>query len=156
MKKSFIALTFIIITSFNLSSQVDIGANPVALLWEAGLLSVDIGLVNDWGIKSDIALIEDFKALSIGAANYLVPRYGNDGFYIGSFIALGDFAGIGFLGGYKIITQRKIMAEVGFGIGRNFGGKFGETVIPWGRLNVGYRFGKASKNGLNRESLIEG
>lgn len=69
-------------------------------------------------------------------------RQGCDKFNVGAFIGAGGGSGdsglgAGFLLGYKTVSNKRVLLDIGLGVGR--GGGDIET-IPYFKFNLGYRF----------------
>ena len=62
--------------------------------------------------------------LALWLASYLVPAA----------------VGVGFLIGYKWISRKNILFEIGAGLGRSF--TEDDYLLGYGKLHMGYRFGK--------------
>lgn len=150
MKK--ILVVFIaFLASFNLKSQVEIATNPVLLLFEAGILSVDYNVNDDWGVGADLLFAQGGGWVYLNGKHYFNPRKGNDRFMLGTFTGfVGEFGddmgfGLGFFGGYKWVSRRNITFELAFGAGRNFSDNDFVDFLPYGKFNVGYRFREKDK-----------
>lgn len=136
----FIAFLF----SFHLKAQIEIATNPIALLFEAGVISVDYNLNDDWGVGMDALIVSGGGWFYLNGKHYFNPRKGNDRFMLGTYTGfigeLGDDSGfgLGFFGGYKWVSRRNITFELSVGGGRDFTDNVG--FLPYGKFNVGYRF----------------
>ncbi|MCG8328223.1 MAG: hypothetical protein MI974_11085 [Chitinophagales bacterium] len=129
----------------SLRSQTDVGLSPVALLFGGLKASVEGGLNDHWGLDGDILIAEDVLLLTFAGKHYFNAKEGLDGFNAGVFVGGGPDigGGLGFLAGYKVISQKKIFFEVSLGLGRGFGDL---EFIPYGKLNIGYRFVRKQKD----------
>lgn len=143
MKKLLFSL-FMMGFAFTANAQFELKLNPVAALFEVGLVSLEISNLNDAGGQLDI-IAADGGAFVYGAGKYyLNPKYGADRFGIGAFIGAGisegsdSGFGLGFLGTYKVVSKQRIVFEIALGLGRDFTGDI--EVLPYFNLNVGYRF----------------
>lgn len=144
MKKIIICL--LIFTSTNLFSQVEMKTNPVALLFEIGLLSLEYNNQKDWGGEIDLGFGQDFFVAYVTGKHYFNPKRGADkfnvGVFAGGFSADGDSGGgLGFFAGYKAVSEKNILLEIAYGIGRDFGDS-GIGILPYAKFHLGYRFQK--------------
>lgn len=141
MKKLVLLIFLIIGIQYSSKAQVDIQINPIAILFETIQLSVEFPIQQSGGIEVDVVGGGgEFGVIGIGKY-YMRPEYGADRFYIGAFAgALSDSGGgLGFISGYKWLSSSGVSFELALGIGRGFGDL---EVFPYGKLSVGYRFGK--------------
>lgn len=141
MKK---AILFLAILAFskNLNAQTEIKANPIALLFEAVMVSVEHGFNDDFSLDADIWLAEEFGGFSLSQKYYFFPKVGLDHFHVGIFEAVQQgSAGIGFLAGYKLVSKRNVVFDLGAGIGRSFD----DGGVGYLKFHLGYRFGKKAK-----------
>ncbi len=127
------------------SAQFEVKTNPIALLFEVGLISLEVSNLDDWGGQLDIVGANGGGWVYGTAKYYLNPKYGADRFQIGAFAGSifgeGDSAfGLGFELGYKVLSRKRLIFEASLGIGRAFGSSTDFDVLPYGNLNVGYRF----------------
>jgi hypothetical protein len=148
MKKAIFAAAFLFF-SLGAKAQLDFTINPVALLFEAVVVSLEYNVSPDWSIGAD-ALAASGGYAAYGTGRYFFnPKYGCDKFSFGAFAGgfgaqneEGD-AGLGFMFGYKAVSQKKVVFQVDLGGGRGFkDGNF----LPYARLNIGYRFGLLTRN----------
>ena len=140
MKKQLFSFLVLGILSFQfLHAQTEIKVSPVALLATVGAISVEHGFNDDFGMEADLYFTGGGGALILSAKYYFNPRKGLDRFHAGIYTGLLSeaSAGIGFLAGTKIISEKNILFEIGLGIGRTFEGGF----LPYFKLHLGYRFG---------------
>ncbi len=126
--------------SQSVSAQTDVGASPVLLLVPALSASVEQGINDFWGVEGNLFAAEGGLLLTVAGKHYLSPKRGADRFNIGLFLGgaseLG--AGGGFLFGYKAVSEKNLLFDIGLGVGRTIGG---EGIIPYFKINFGYRFG---------------
>lgn len=146
MKKTILIIVTLLF-AFQAKAQVEVSANPIALLFEVGVFGIDYNINDDFGIGMDVAFGQGGGALYVNGKHYFRPRKGADRFLLGTFLGTvgsldGDDggAGLGFMFGYKWISRRNITFEWTGGIGRDFSGNGG--LLPYGRFNVGYRFNR--------------
>ena len=125
------------------SAQFEIKSNPIALLFEIGVVSMEYSNLKDWGGQLDIYAAADGGVVFGSAKYYLIPKYGADRFHVGAFVSQPfneDRLGIGFLLGYKLVSKKRIVFEVGIGAGRLIGESSSFDLTGYGNLNIGYRF----------------
>lgn len=123
--------------------QTEVKISPVPLLFGAGLVSVEYGLQESWGLEADGLVAAGAYALIFSGKYYFNPQFGLDRFHIGMF--LGGYggdgsagAGIGFLLGHKWVSAKNVVFELGLGAGRGFSDDI--PVVPYAKFHVGYRF----------------
>lgn len=185
MKKFLFVL--LMTTTFTIVSnaQVDVTVNPIGLLFGNFNGGADIGLSNDLSVEPRIGLTFgdntvdgiEFSSFgfSLGALGkyYFNPSDGCDKWHIGPYLDFSNSTlsadnednvtwtrfGVGLYTGYKWVSSRNIVFDLGFGAGRNFvnefddgsGDDFDLSEIPFlninltGKLAVGYRFGGGNK-----------
>lgn len=134
------ALTIVLLSFIHLgTAQSEIKLSP-ALIGGVFGLSYEQGINEDLGVELYGVLAPDFVGISIAGKYYLKPKLGLDRFHVGVFIAgASDVSiGIGFLVGTKIVSQKGFLFEIGGGVGRGFE----DAVIPYLKLDFGYRFGR--------------
>ncbi len=124
-----------------LAAQTEIKLSPVPLLFGYVAASVEHGVSESIGIEGDFILVEDFVGGNVSGKYYFEPVKGIDRFHVGAFIGIQETVGIGFLLGYKWVSQKNVIFELGIGVGRSFD----DGVIGYGKLHLGYRFEKKSK-----------
>lgn len=144
MKNPFFVLAFLGF-SVTASAQFEIKSNPIALLFEVGVVSLEYSNLKDWGGQLDIYAANDGGVVFGSAKYYLIPKYGADRFHVGAFLGKtfsddNDNAGVGFLAGYKVMSKKRFFFEAALGIGRAFGSDNDIDAIPYANLNIGYRF----------------
>jgi hypothetical protein len=144
--KNFILTVALMLSGVAVNAQVEIGANPIALLWGYVLANVELNIGEDWGVGGDILAGEGGGAIYLTGKHFFNPKYGCDKFNIGAFVGGGGAVnendgqvGVGFLFGYKAVSRKKIVFDMAFGGGRGIGE--GADVIGYLRFNIGYRFG---------------
>ena len=125
------------------SAQLEIKSSPVLLLFELFNVSVEKPLGRDWGVEGDLWFVAEEGVYVTGSGKYyLNPRSGADAIYVGGFVGALEYTiGVGFLSGYKWVSQKNFIFEGALGIGRDFVGE----VLPYGKLHIGWRI-KGKKN----------
>ncbi len=132
------------------NAQVEISANPFALLWGNIFAALEVNIGEDWGVGGDVFAGRGGGAIFVTGKHFFNPKFGCDKFNFGFFFGVGgsntldgrdngNNAGVGFLFGYKAVSSKKVLFDMAFGGGRGFG-ESGE-LIGYLRFNVGYRFG---------------
>ncbi|HFA49270.1 MAG TPA: hypothetical protein ENJ95_09660 [Bacteroidetes bacterium] len=125
-------------------SQVELKANPVALLFGVLQGSFEYDLKPNWGLEADLAAGGDLAFAYLSGKHYFNPKDICDGFNVGAFLGLyGDGSGsgegaVGFFFGYKVVSQKNLVFETALGVGRGGGGEI--DVVPYFKLHLGYRF----------------
>ncbi|MBI1227893.1 MAG: hypothetical protein GC192_21855 [Bacteroidetes bacterium] len=143
MKKVFFVTLFYLFT-YAVKAQVEITVNPFPLLWGYVEAGVDLNLKTDWSIGADFFAGEDVGLGWATCKYFFNPNRGCDKFNIGAFVGAGAGGsgdvggGIGFLLGYKAVSPKNVIFDMGLGLGRGFGGDI--YVFPYYKLNFGYRF----------------
>ncbi len=137
MKKLLLVCALSVYVS-QLAAQTDIKLSPIPLLFGYVAASVEQGLSESIGIEGDFILIEDFVGGNLSGKYYFEPEKGIDKFHVGVFVGIQESVGVGFLAGYKLVSRKNVIFEVGLGIGRSFD----DGVIGYGKLHLGYRFEK--------------
>ncbi|HMX38702.1 MAG TPA: hypothetical protein PKD78_00180 [Saprospiraceae bacterium] len=146
MKHLFFSLMLLIGCNTAAFAQFEIKGNPIALLFETVALSAEYSNLDDWGGQADLFTVDGFGFLYATGKYYLSPKYGADRFHVGAFLgsAFGDGegnVGIGFMAGYKVMSPKRLIFEIGAGVGRGFAGEDDDlSVLPYFNLNLGYRF----------------
>jgi hypothetical protein len=132
----------------NAQTQFEISTNPITLLLpEAAIIPISAELIinDDWGAGLDaIVSFGNGGYLYASGKHYFNPDKGADKFYLGAFLGgagIEDLVGfgLGFMAGYKWISRAGVTFEIAGGLGRDFTSNI--YVLPYGKLNVGYRFG---------------
>ena len=140
MKKLFFCL-FFGFCAFRMSAQAELKISPVPLLFGYVAASFEYGFTKDFGLEADYYYFEDFNAAAISAKYYFNPGSSIDRFHVGAFIGAAESApGLGFLLGYKLVSRKNILFELGAGIGRSLD----DSGIGYFKFHIGYRFGKKS------------
>jgi hypothetical protein len=140
LKHFFFCLAFLGFLS-PLSAQTDLKISPVALLFERLAFSAEFGVGrgDDFGLDVDLIIYSGPISYNVSGKYYFQPKRGLDGFHIGAFAGnLGDedSFGLGFLAGFKAVSLKRVVFEVGLGVGRSF---ISYGAIGYGKLHVGYR-----------------
>lgn len=148
--KNLFLFVIAILFSLQLKSQVEISTNPIALLYEVGLFSLDYAANDDWSVGADIAVFSGGGVFYINGKHYFNPRQGADRFFFGSFAGAAGLdggddsgAGLGFLLGYKWMSKKNVTFEIAWGGGRDFKDEIG--FLPYAKLHLGYRFKKRER-----------
>ncbi len=183
-KSIFFALLFITAFTGVATAQVEVKINPVGLLFSRVSANIEFIASDDFGIEGspfidflslDLGDDSKYKTFSFGLMGagkyYFGPQDGADRFYAGAYLRYkggkytvegGDESdsftrtrvALGLLTGYKWVSQKNVVFEIGFGLGRSIvdniktNDGFSEDIadIPLlnfdfiGRLAVGYRF----------------
>ncbi len=130
-------------SSYQVSAQIEVSTNPIAVLFEAIPLTINKPINQDFGVGLDILAVPGAGTVIYYAKGryYFSPRMGADRFHIGTFLGgVSDSFGIGFFVGQKIMSAKGVFLDLGVGLGRSFGGDV--PLLPYGQLHVGYRFGR--------------
>jgi hypothetical protein len=141
--KNFLTLaTFFCITTAA-QAQVELKTNPIALLFEVVPVSVEYVISDDLGGELDILATSDGGWAYLAGKLYFSPKVRADGFHIGGFTGIfGDgydsSGGVGFFAGYKAVSRKNVIFEVGLGLGRAFSDDIG--ALPYAKFHLGYRF----------------
>ncbi|MBL7826770.1 MAG: hypothetical protein JNJ57_09075 [Saprospiraceae bacterium] len=127
---------------FQALAQTELKLSPIPLLFGYVALSVEQQINPSFGIDGDLLLLDGAFGANISGKYYFDPELGIDKFHIGGFLGAYQDAGlgIGFLAGYKWVSRKNVVFELGLGVGRGFD----LDVIGYGKLHVGYRFNKKS------------
>lgn len=145
MKNMVLFAVFVLSTQL-LSAQVDVKISPIPLLFGVGAVSVEYALAPSWGLDADILAGADFFGANLSGKFYFDPQKGIDRFHVGAFIGdLQGSVGLGFLVGTKIVSKKRILFEIGVGIGRTLD----DGVIGYGKLHLGYRLGKGRQGSID-------
>lgn len=181
MKKLIIACFAIFALGTTAKAQTDVSINPIGLLFNSVTVTAEFGLSEDIGIegglnynfnKYDIG-DEEWKNSGFGVTAigkyYFNPTRGINKWNIGPYlsfrtgsssISIHDYdvkttrLSLGFYGGYKVVSAKNIVFEIGMGFGKALVNEYkadDDTVsltgLPilnidvLGKLSVGYRFG---------------
>jgi|SRR5699024_1087735 len=171
-------LFLLVIISFPAYSQTDVSVNPIGLLFRSIDASIEQSLSESFGLEGSAnfnfnsynVLGDELNSNGFGiralGKYYFKPEKGTDKFHIGPYARVGynsinfskDKVGnfrfaIGFYVGYKWVSQKNIIFEIGLGIGRAFINKYSSddssfNINDWpdfnvdgtGKLAIGYRF----------------
>ncbi|MCB0522875.1 MAG: hypothetical protein R3A50_01935 [Saprospiraceae bacterium] len=143
MKKLIIFLLALLSYS-QIHAQAEVKISPVALLFEVVAISVETPVADNFGLDGDIitSFYGGFYA-NLSGKYYFNPKTRIDGFHIGAFLGGGTDTGVGlgFLLGYKLLSRNNVVFEVGAGVGRGIE----DSILGYGKLHVGYRFGERKK-----------
>lgn len=164
-------------------AQLDVSINPISILFSSLDLSAEYGLSNDFGLDATLGYdfqrydVDDIEIKNNGIGLRLIGKYyfnpedGIDKWSIGPYVRFKTASGTyddgvenykvkntvfaaGLYAGFKWVSRRNIVFELGLGGGRAFVNKFtsddssfdsgdfpGLNFDITGRLAVGYRFG---------------
>jgi hypothetical protein len=135
-------------TSQKTQKAFEVKTNPLFLLIpDGGIFPISAELI----LKETVGIEADFYLGAASAAYlsgrfYLNPQKGADRFFVGGFagyVGVDGESGVGagFLLGTKVVSSKgNVVFDIAIGLGR----ATTISVIPYGALNVGYRFN--SKN----------
>lgn len=141
MKKFFLVLVSSACL-FRLSAQTEVKVSPIPLLFGYVAASVEQGFNPSFGLDASLYYIEESWGGNLSAKYYFNPEKGIDKFHVGAFLGAQESApGLGFLLGYKWVSTKNVIFELGGGLGRSFD----DTVLGYGKFHIGFRFGKKSK-----------
>lgn len=164
-----------------MNAQVDVTVNPIGILFGNLSLGADFILADEFSLEGQIGIglgNDDFTGLKwsnipITAVGkyYFNPKNGADGFYADAFLRFVSRSykadddntvyatysqtrlGLGIGIGYKVVSRKNIVFDIGFGVGRalldntSFNSDGEEFEVDWpgimfqGKLGIGYRFG---------------
>lgn len=149
MKKLLLITLFIAAVS-HVKAQFEIKISPIPLLFGGLALSAEGAINESVGLDGDLYVFGsdfDFNNTFVGgnfsAKYYFDPAKGIDKFHVGIFAGVQESApGLGFLIGYKWVSRKNIVFEIGAGIGRSFDG----GALGYGKFHLGYRFPKKAKS----------
>jgi hypothetical protein len=141
MRKLILVIVLFTATKGLLHAQTDLSVSPFALLVPALVATLEIPVANNVGLEGYVLAAEGGGVVNLNARYYLTPKRGHDGFNIGMFVGGGTDLGVGpgFSFGYKTVSERGVLFDVGFGLGRSLSDEFGGP-LPYAKLNFGYRF----------------
>ncbi|MFN8280186.1 MAG: DUF3575 domain-containing protein [Saprospiraceae bacterium] len=126
------------------SAQIEIKTNPVALLFEFIPVAAEFPIRNDMSLEAEVNYYPNEFFYAGGVYRYYFKPSAklNDRFFLCALVGASDFGvGPGFGLGYKWVSRRNILLDLGIGIGRYFGNEVDDQeAFPWGRLHIGYRF----------------
>ena len=139
--KKLLFLALFALSMARITAQTDIKISPVALLFETVAISVESAVSENFGLDVEGILNTEILGFNLSGKYYFNPKRRIDGFHVGAFV--GNFGGeesvgLGFLAGTKILSRKNILFEIGAGLGRSFD----DGVVAYGKLHIGYRFGK--------------
>lgn len=144
MKKLLFILLFAI-TVFHLKAQVEVKLSPVPLLFGDIALSVEGAVGESFGLDGDLWVgsgdtFDGNVAFNFSGKYYFNPEKRIDKFHVGVFLGVQNTApGLGFLIGYKWVSSKNVVFELGGGIGRSLDG---EDVLGYFKFHLGYRFNR--------------
>lgn len=172
MKKTFLVLIIMLTFLFQSNAQIDVTTNPIGILFNSYTLAVDYHTSPDWSFGGDVRiktaglLTGSRSSFYANAKHYFNPLSDAKMFYVGMFlggrsIESNIFLGIenrtintyggGFMLGYKLVSRKSFIVDVGGGLGRGFSNKVSNAVgtyeisLFYFRANVGYRFGAVTE-----------
>lgn len=170
---------FCLLGTLNVHAQVDATLNPIGLLFGDFNVGADFALANNFSVELAVGIgtskVNEVKGNNIPVNMvgkfYVSPKHGTDRFYVDAFLRYvnrqwnyddgADFVdytsnrfGLGFGLGYKAVSRKGFVFDIGFGVGRalidnnvfkdNNGNR---EAVEWpsvmflGKLGIGYRFG---------------
>lgn len=189
MKKLILPIFLLLAVAYRSNAQVDVQINPIGILFSSINATAEFGVSEDFGIEGGLDYdfqnfnIDDIKYRNNGIGiraigkYYFRPEDGIDRWAIGAYtrFATGTASAddglgtegevkstkfaVGFYTGYKWVSRKNVVFELGLGLGRNFvrtyeysdGDEVDTSDIPLlnvdvlGRLSLGYRFGGSKK-----------
>lgn len=192
--KKLLTLVIAILAFSTAWSQTDVKINPIGALFGSPDISAEFAINESTGIEPFIGVtfrnyaITDVtyksNGFGLGAIGkyYFNPEKGMDKFWTGLYLrggnstSTGTFNGtaeevgnarvaLGFAAGYKWVSSRNIVFELGIGIGRAFYNKYTNktagsidlskfpiaNIDGLGRLQVGYRFGSTGSTASKKK-----
>ena len=137
---------FIIGCSIQSQAQVEFKVNPIGLLFGGIQAEMEIQMRKDIGMAIEVIGGPEIGGGVLLHGKYYFKAEGLDKGYIGIMAGyfggeIGEGFGFGFEGGYKWVGSRRVLFEIALGLGRAVGDPF-----PYGKLVVGYRLTKKSKD----------
>jgi hypothetical protein len=165
--KKVIILVIVIIGITNVSkAQLEVTTNPIGLLMEAYTLSVDYNINEkfSFGLEGAFVNIESEMNFFYGTAKFhpFSTEKGSNRFYIGVFSGQSSYkdynyykptlsrtvtqVGVGFMAGYKAVSRRNIVFDLGIGLGKGWGSDDWIQLLPYLKINLGYRFNVKTKD----------
>lgn len=148
LRKSMLLIILLSGLSKNAFSQLELKTFPIALLFEVIPIDVEYGFKEDLSVDgSFLGVLDEGVLFDVGVRYYFNPSDKKcDKFFVAGFLGGGTDYGLGpgFGTGYKWLSRRNLIFEIGIGVGRAYGSDI-EEVYPWGRLHLGYRFGPKAK-----------
>ena len=142
--KNFFFTVLILTCSQGLThAQTDVSISPFGLLIPVFVGTVEAPVADYIGLEGYLLAAEGGALLNVNGRYYLNPKRGYDGFNIGIFVGGGIDLGVGpgFSLGYKNVSERGVLFDVGFGLGRSLSNEWSGP-LPYAKLNFGYRFQK--------------
>ncbi len=142
MRKLILVIVLFTASKSLLSAQTDVSISPFGLLIPAFVGTVEVPVADYIGLEGYLLAVEGGAVVNLNGRYYLNPKRGYDGFNIGIFVGGATELGVGpgFTFGYKTVSERGLLFDVGFGIGRSLSD--GGLPLPYAKLNFGYRFQK--------------
>lgn len=178
MKKLFLLLPLTFL-GMSLFAQVDLQVNPLGLLWSNFKVSAEVSVQEDIGIEAN--LVYNYFGFDVGENSWRNNQYGTvilgkyyfnvdqpiEGWNVGAYLKYRGGTttfdvekvnytrmALGFYGGYKIVSAKNIIFEIGAGFGRALVSKYSSNdqtvstddfplfnIDSFTKLSVGYRFG---------------
>lgn len=139
---SIIALAFSLFFVNTANAQLELKTNPFLFAFGPVTMAAEVGVNRNVGVElASYFDPADNYIVYLNGKYYLNERKGIDGFHIGAFtgVANEEF-GLGFLLGYKWTSRHNIVFELGGGLGRTLSVWDEDNILPYLRLDVGYRF----------------
>ncbi len=149
--KKLTLLSLLVLFVGRINAQTEIKISPAALLFEVVAISVETAVTSSIGMEADAIFGQEDFRFNINGKFYFNPKSRIDGFHVGAFLGnVGDTesVGLGFLVGYKILSKKRLLFEAGLGLGRSFD----DGIVGYGKLHLGYRFGKGKTSPMPNES----
>jgi len=153
MKKIIFLMVFCQCINLAQAQNLEAKLSPLGLVLGGMQLNLEQTVQQDWGVEAGVITdFNDFTMLNLIGKYYFSPsEKGNDRFHIGVFLNHIFFdseiesnigPGLGFYMGYKWLSRRNVIFEIGGGIGRVLGKSIGEdgSFTGTGQLTIGYRF----------------
>lgn len=128
----------LLVSGLSLQAQTELKISPIALIFGYPAISVEQQLTESFGLDADVFLLDGFFGANLSGKYYFDPVRGIDKFHVGLFMGVQEVPGIGFLAGYKFLSRKNVVFELGLGIGRSFDG----GAVGYGKVHLGYRFNK--------------
>ncbi len=180
--KKYLFPAFMAICMFSfqqVKAQVDLTINPVGALFGDFNVGADFAISNNFSLEAQVGIgnskVDGVKGINIPVnvvgKYYLNPKNGADRFYFDAFLRFinrnwnyednsnnidykSTRLGIGFGLGYKIVSTKGFVFDIGFGAGRALvnennlsDNNGGQQAVDWpeimfiGKFGIGYRFG---------------
>ncbi|MEZ4925007.1 MAG: hypothetical protein R3A50_01930 [Saprospiraceae bacterium] len=147
MKKMYLLSVFLLSVLWA-NAQVDVEISPLPLIFKVYTLSVEVPAAKKLGINGDVYFTPGFSIIidkgyiaNLSFKYYFNPKGKIDRFHVGSFMGTGSELNLalGALIGYKFVSRKNIIFEIGFGLGQDLIKKV-EAVTVYGKFHIGYRF----------------